>query len=91
MCWEDVRQCLGHWSVKFVYRYFPGGPFSYQIMGFLIKLAQLNMYNQWLKFFSSTILQLDKISAEASLIKEIQELELGSWRQQFNIPVNRLT
>lgn len=34
---------------------------------------------------------MDKIAAEESLIKEIQELELGRWRQGFKFLVNSFT
>lgn len=58
---------------------------------FIYKKKQTNIYNLWFYFFLWTVLQIDKLAAEASLIKEIQELELERWHPGFNFLVNSFT
>lgn len=55
------------------------------------KKKRKKKYLQPVIFFLWTVLQIDKLAAEASLIKEIQELELGRWHQGFNFLVNSFT
>ena len=54
-------------------------------------LKQKKKHLQHVIFFLWTVLQIDKLAAEASLIKEIQELELGRWHKGFNFLVNSFT